>query len=172
MNIILLWWYETVQYIVFTSWYGASCLSWFWRLKSKSMNVWSEFDPGWNFDASVFHLCPSALLRLCSSSLRLLLTRSGDGRGERQETQRHPRTQPSSSWAVPRATGAAPGLPSVPGQHESARTLDWFWFFWNALTEERSFGKKWSDQEAYRFKASCLQSGTSTASARVDMTRS
>lgn len=47
-----------------------------------------------------------------------------------------------------------------------------FGFFLNALTEERSFGKKWSDQETYRFKASCVQSGTSTASARVDMTRS
>lgn len=50
-----------------------------------------------------------------SYSMRVLLTCSGDSWGECKETQRRPRTQPSSSRALPSSPRAAPSLPSVSG---------------------------------------------------------
>lgn len=75
--------------------------------------------------------CSSALLLLiCSAlaplsfrSLWVLFTRSGDGWGECQETQRDAWPQPSLSRAVPCSTRAAPGLPPLPGWWEPATPL-------------------------------------------------
>lgn len=55
-------------------------------------------------------------LLFSASSLWILPACSGDCRRECKETQRHPWTQPSTSWALPCSTRAAPSLPSVSGQ--------------------------------------------------------
>ena len=163
------WWCKTLQYLVFTSWCGTSCLSWFWRLKSKSM--WSEFDLETLLSqcfTSVRLLCCVSARPACDYCLRALETAEENARrlsGIPGLNLPHPelcRVRPELHQACPQCQVSTIGTPV------GSETRLILGFFLNAFF----LWKKWFDQETYRFKASSGQSGTSTASARVDMTRS
>lgn len=79
-------------------------------------------------------------LLFCACSLWILLACSGDCRRKCEETQRHSWTQPSTPWALPCSTRAAPSLSSVSGKSRSLEPrLKWTfkccygWYGWSLL---------------------------------------